>query len=240
MPFPGNVLEAVLFDVWRGMVPPEALLMAVADHPVWVPLPERPDGSGGGLPGILIDGAPYIAVYTSVEQLAVAGVAELRRVRLNGRQLSSRTAQGSGFAVNPGCRVGMPLPAAAVDQLRGPQPGQERGPRPGRERRVRLRHPHPPPRELLNALIAEFHRTPAVLEARIVLSAGDDEPGTLVVGIRPDRGIGTWLADSRDAVRRASRTILLAYTVDGLFLDEPGGVVVDWMIQETEPFYRRW
>lgn len=226
--FPDNALEAVLLDVWRGLVSPEALLVAIADHPVWVPLP---DGAGGPPPTIVIDGEPYLVVYTSAGQLAEAGVGEMERIRVSGRRLSRRTAKGSGFAVNPGCRVGMPLPAVAVDRLRGEQPV--------RGRRVRLDIPNPQPRELMNALIAEFQHTPAVLEARIVLSTVDDEPGTLVVGIRPDRAIGTWLPDSHQAVRRATRTILLAYTVDGLFLDEPGSVV-NWMIQKTEPFYRRW
>ncbi|GAA1582093.1 enhanced serine sensitivity protein SseB C-terminal domain-containing protein [Actinoplanes couchii] len=226
MPFPDNALEAVLLDVWRGMVSPEALLVAVADHPVWVPLPDQ-----GPPPVLLIDAEPYVAVFTSVEQLTVAGAGDLQRLRIDGRRLSLRTGKGTGFAVNPGCRVGMPLPAVAVDRLRAERPA------PGR--RVRLDIPRPQPRELMNALIAEFHRTPAVLEARIVLSTVDDEPGTLVVGIRPDRGVAGWLPDARAAVDRATRTILLAYTVDGLFLDEPGSVV-NWMIQKTEPFYVRW
>ncbi len=221
VPFPDNALEVVLLDVWHGEVPPGALVDALGEHPVWVPL------EAGELPRLILDGEPYLVVFTSVRQVGAGGAGDLRQIRLTGRQLSARTAAGVGFAVNPGCQVGLPVPASAVDRLRGPEPG------------IGLRIPSPEPRELQNALVAEFQRRPAIVEARIVLRAGRDGPDSLVVGIRPDRSVPSWGRHARDAVDLATRRLPLAYTVDGLFLDEPG-TTADWMIRKAESFYLRW
>jgi hypothetical protein len=231
--FPANTLETTLLHVRRGESPPEALLAALADHPVWVPLPSGPSGSAGGggqLPITTIGGEPYVIVYTSAEQLAKAGAGNRRQIRLTGRQLADRIPAELGFVVNPGSATAVPVAAERVGRLRGH----------GRDAssRILLGVPRPEPYHLLDALIGGFRASSGVIEARRALRSIDDGPGTLMIGVRPDRRVPTWQRDVRAAVDYASRVSPVPNDIEVLPLDEQSSVAT-WMLTRTQAFYHR-
>ncbi|GIE76881.1 hypothetical protein Aph02nite_28310 [Actinoplanes philippinensis] len=220
--FPANTLETTLLHVRRGQSPPEALLAALADHPVWVPLP-----AGGPLPLTTIDGRTYVTVYTSAEQLAKSGAGHRRQIRLTGRQLAERLPGDLGFAVNPGSASSLPVAAERVHSLRA-----DRAPA------VLLGVPHPEPYHLLQALAGGFQAVRGVLEARRALRRIDDGPETLMIGIRPNRQVPTWPGEVRAAVEYAARLTPVAHDIEIVLLDEQSSVSA-WMLAETAPFYAR-
>jgi hypothetical protein len=229
--FPANTLETTLLHVRRGESPPEALLAALADHPVWVPLPSGPEGDGGGqLPVTTIGGEPYVIVYTSAEQLAKAGASNRKQIRLTGRQLAERIPAELGFVVNPGSAAAVPVAADRVRRLRGIHPDAGS--------RILLGVPRPEPYHLLDALIGGFRASSGVIEARRALRSIDDGPGTLMIGVRPDRRVPTWQRDVRAAVDYASRVSPVPNEIEVLSLDEQSSVAT-WMLTRTQAFYHR-
>jgi hypothetical protein len=229
--FPANTLETTLLHVRRGESPPEALLAALADHPVWVPLPSGPEGDGGGqLPVTTIGGEPYVIVYTSAEQLAKAGASNRKQIRLTGRQLAERIPGELGFVVNPGSAAAVPVAADRVRRLRGIHPDAGS--------RILLGVPRPEPYHLLDALIGGFRASSGVIEARRALRSIDDGPGTLMIGVRPDRRVPTWQRDVRAAVDYASRVSPVPNEIEVLSLDEQSSVAT-WMLTRTQAFYHR-
>ncbi|MEV4274505.1 enhanced serine sensitivity protein SseB C-terminal domain-containing protein [Actinoplanes xinjiangensis] len=223
--FPANTLETTLLHVRRGQSPPEALLSALADQPVWVPLP-----AGGPLPLTTIGGHPYVTVYTSAEQLARAGAGSRRQIRLTGRQLAERLPVDLGFAVNPGSASSLPVTAESIARIR-----DHRTPA---DARVLLGIPHPEPYHLLQALAGGFQAVPGVLEARRALRRMDDGPETLMIGIRPDRHVPTWPREVRAAVEQAARLTPIAHDIEIVLLDEQSSTA-NWMLTRTAPFYAR-
>jgi hypothetical protein len=229
--FPANTLETTLLHVRRGESPPEALLAALADHPVWVPLPSGPEGDGGGqLPVTTIGGEPYVIVYTSAEQPAKAGASNRKQIRLTGRQLAERIPAELGFVVNPGSAAAVPVAADRVRRLRGIHPDAGS--------RILLGVPRPEPYHLLDALIGGFRASSGVIEARRALRSIDDGPGTLMIGVRPDRRVPTWQRDVRAAVDYASRVSPVPNEIEVLSLDEQSSVAT-WMLTRTQAFYHR-
>jgi hypothetical protein len=222
--FPSNTLETTLLHVRRGQSPPEALLSALADQPVWVPLP-----TGGPLPLTTIDGLTYVTVYTSAEQLARSGAGNRTQIRLTGRQLAERIPVDLGFAVNPGSASGVPVAAENINRIRGQH--VEAG-------RILLGLPHPEPYHLLHALAGGFQAVRGVLEGRRALRRIDDGPETLMIGIRPDRHIPTWPRDIHAAVDQAARMAPIAHDIEIVLLDEESSVTT-WMLARTTPFYAR-
>ncbi|MEU4157939.1 enhanced serine sensitivity protein SseB C-terminal domain-containing protein [Actinoplanes sp. NPDC026670] len=220
--FPTNTLETTLLHVRRGQSPPDALLTALADEPVWVPLPTT-----GPLPLTIIGGYSYVTVYTSAEQLARAGAGHRRQIRLTGRQLAERIPADLGFAVNPGSATSVPVAAENVDRLRG-----HRAPA------ILLGDPRPEPYHLLQALAGGFQAVPGVLEARRALRRIDDGPETLMIGIRPNRRIPTWPREIRAAVEHAAILTPVAHDIEIVLLDEQSSETA-WMLTRTAPFYAR-
>jgi hypothetical protein len=223
--FPTNTLETTLLHVRRGQSPPEALLSALADQPVWVPLP-----AGGPLPLTTIGGHPYVTVYTSAEQLARAGAGNRRQIRLTGRQLAERLPVDLGFAVNPGSASSLPVTAESIARIRDHHTPADA--------RVVLGIPHPEPYHLLQALAGGFQAVPGVLEARRALRRIDDGPETLMIGIRPDRHVPTWPREVRAAVEQAARLMPIAHDIEIVLLDEQSSTA-HWMLTRTAPFYAR-
>jgi hypothetical protein len=223
--FPTNTLETTLLHVRRGQSPPEALLSALADQPVWVPLP-----AGGPLPLTTIGGHPYVTVYTSAEQLARAGAGNRRQIRLTGRQLAERLPVDLGFAVNPGSASSLPVTAESIARIRDHHTPADA--------RVVLGIPHPEPYHLLQALAGGFQAVPGVLEARRALRRIDDGPETLMIGIRPDRHVPTWPREVRAAVEQAARLSPIAHDIEIVLLDEQSSTA-HWMLTRTAPFYAR-
>jgi hypothetical protein len=229
--FPANTLETTLLHVRRGESPPEALLAALADHPVWVPLPSGSSSDGGGqLPVTTIGGEPCVIVYTSAEQLAKAGASNRKQIRLTGRQLAERIPAELGFVLNPGSAAAVPVAADRVRRLRGIHPDAGS--------RILLGVPRPEPYHLLDALIGGFRASSGVIEARRALRSIDDGPGTLMIGIRPDRRVPTWQRDVRAAVDYASRVSPVPNDIEVLPLDEQSSVAT-WMLTRTQAFYHR-
>jgi hypothetical protein len=223
--FPTNTLETTLLHVRRGQSPPDALLTALADQPVWVPLP-----IDGPLPLTTIDGYPYVTVYTSAEQLARAGAGNRRQIRLTGRQLAERIPDDLGFAVNPGSASSLPVAAEGINRIRGNLTA--------RDARILLGIPHPEPYHLLQALAGGFQAVAGVLEARRALRRIDDGPETLMIGIRPNRHVPTWPREIRAAVEQAARLTPVAHDIEIVLLDEQSSVT-NWMLARTAPFYAR-
>ncbi|MFC4066458.1 enhanced serine sensitivity protein SseB C-terminal domain-containing protein [Actinoplanes subglobosus] len=223
--FPSNSLETTLLHVRRGQSPPDALLAALADEPVWVPLPaDRP------LPLTTINGFAYVTVYTSAEQLARSGAGNRTQIRLTGRQLAERIPADLGFAVNPGSASSLPVAAENIGRIRGPHTAMEA--------RVVLGLPHPEPYHFLQALSGGFQAVRGIIEARRALRRIDDGPETLMIGIRPDRRIPTWPREIRAAVEQAARMTPVAHDLEIVMLDEDSAVAT-WMLDRTAPFYAR-
>ncbi|MEU4626719.1 enhanced serine sensitivity protein SseB C-terminal domain-containing protein [Actinoplanes sp. NPDC023801] len=228
--FPANTLETTLLHVRRGESPPDALLTALADHPIWVPLPAGPESGGGQLPVTTIGGEPYVVVYTSAEQLAKAGASNRRQIRLTGRQLAERMPAELGFVVNPGSATAVPVAADRVRRLCAT--------RPAAGSRILLGVPRPEPYHLLEALIGGFRASSGVIEARRALCSIDDGAGTLMIGVRPDRRVTTWQRDVRAAVDYAARVSPVPNEIEVLPLDEQSSVAT-WMLTRTQAFYHR-
>jgi hypothetical protein len=233
MPFPANPLEATLAGVRDGTASADQLLEALGANPLWVPLPAGADPQGHTqLPIMVLDGRPYVAVYTSAEQYA-RGAGAQAHMELDGKELAGLMADELGLAVNPGAELGLPIRADGIRVLRG---GQRKVPAGGR---LRLGAPADEPHELIAALAGAFATTPAVLEARRALAQIGDEPPMLLIGVRADRHVGTWQQDSVGAVAQAVRQSPVPYPVETTFLDDQTDPVTEWMLEHTEPLYRR-
>jgi hypothetical protein len=236
MPFPANPLEATLAGVRAGTASADQLLEALAAGPLWVPLPAGADPQGRArLPVMALGGKPYVAAYTSAEQYA-RGAGAQAHMELAGKDLAGLMAEELGLAVNPGAELGLPIHADGVRVLRG---GQRKVPAGGR---LRLGAPAEEPHELIAALAAAFALTPAVIEARRALAQIGDEPPVLLIGVRADRGVGTWRQDSVAAVAEAARQSPAPYPVDAVFVGDEAGErdpVTAWMTEHAEPFYQR-
>ncbi|MEV4350733.1 enhanced serine sensitivity protein SseB [Actinoplanes sp. NPDC049596] len=224
MPFPANPLETALAGARAGDTSSEQLLAALADQPLWVPLPGGADPAGPTrLPVMALDGRPFVAVYTSAEQYA-RGAGAQPHMEITGRKLAELMAAELGLAVNPGAELGLPVNPEGVQVIRG---GRRQVPAGAR---LRLGEPDPEPTELLTALAAAFTTVPAVIEARRALAQIGDQPPALLIGVRPDPTVPSWRQDILDATQ--------PYPVDTTFLDEDDSVS-RWMLTRTEPFYTR-
>src|SRR4051794_17883235 len=119
MVFPANPLESVLARLRAGSASADDLLTALANNPLWVPLPAGTDPQGTTqLPVMLLDNAPYVAVYTSHEQY-LRGAGEQTHMVLDGKELAAVMADELGLAVNLGAECGLPVRPGGVHTLRG-------------------------------------------------------------------------------------------------------------------------
>jgi hypothetical protein len=211
----------------------DQLLQAVAANTLWVPLPGGADPQGNTqLPVMVLDGEPYVAVYTSAEQYA-RGAGAQAHMELTGSELAGLMADELGLAINPGAELGLPVRPDGVRTLRGGRKTVPAG------ARLRLGAPAEEPEQLITALTRIFATVPAVLQARRALAQLGDQPPTLLIGVRADRSVGTWQHDSVAAVDRAVGQTPVDYAVETVFLDDEADPVTQWMIQRTDPFYQR-
>ncbi|MCU7729200.1 enhanced serine sensitivity protein SseB [Actinoplanes sp. KI2] len=233
MAFPANELEQALASARAGSMSPDRLLQALADNPLWVPLPAGADAQGNAqLPVLVLDGRPYVAAYTSAEQFAV-GAGPAGHLELTGKQLAALLAGDLGLAVNPGAEHGLPVNPDGVRALRGGRTTVRAG------GRLRLGTPETEPQGLLAALAARFAPVPAVIEARRALAQAGDQPPTLLIGIRADHHDEAGQRHILDAVDAAVADAPLPYGVDTVFLDDPADPITRWLLEHTEPFYTR-
>jgi hypothetical protein len=239
--FPCNALERVLAAAMGNPEAAPRLIETLARSPIWVPLP-----SGGGpaspdldLPTVELDGALYVPVFSSEEQLrlvapgvpfAVAPMHEFAR------GLPPQV----GIAVNPEGAVGVPLPPEAVAEMcRGPL-GQDAGQvRTGA--RVRMWEPDPDiePVDFLAAAAGEFAVTRVVLSARRALASVEGGPPSLFVGVELDGWQEGDRAAAMNALGRALGTVPLPWPVNLVLLDIAQDPVGDWMLDQVEPFFSR-
>ncbi|GAA2558476.1 enhanced serine sensitivity protein SseB [Winogradskya consettensis] len=229
MPFPANPLESVLAGARSGAATPDQLLHALRDNQLWVPLPGGADAQGNTqLPVLVIEESPYVAAYTSAEQLTRAA-ADTAHMVLTGRELAALMAPQLGLAVNPGGEIGLPIHPGGVDVLRGESRQVPAG------RRMRLGDPVEEPTELLAAVAASFSAIPAVTEARRALAQVGEEPPALLIGIRTqDESVARTVAE---AVRTATQRSPVPYPVDTVVLRDENDPLTAWMLANTTPFY---
>jgi SseB protein C-terminal domain/SseB protein N-terminal domain len=227
MAFPDNQLEAVLADLRAGTGSADQLLRALADNELWVPLPGGASNGQAQLPVMVLDGAPYVAVYTSQSQYA-RGAGEQTHMVLRGRELAGMMAEDLGLAVNPGGEVGLPVRPEGVRSMREGRRTVRAG------ERLRLGEPAEEPYPLLAELRARLQSVPAVSTARRALAQAGDEPPVLLIGIEASAR-----AEALAAVKAAVAAQPVPLAVDTVFLDDPADPVAAWMLDNTDPFYRR-
>jgi hypothetical protein len=233
MTFPANTLENALVGARNGDMSAEALLAALAENPLWVPLPSGADDQGNvQLPVVMLDGRPYVVAYTSAEQYAV-GAGVQTHMELPGRELASGMPAELGLAVNPGAEYGVPVHPEGVRALRG---GRETVPA---GVHVRLGDPDPEPEELLAALRTTLAQVPSVVEARRALAQFGEDPPALLIGIRPDRDAAGWEQAGIEAVTAATKLVPPPCSVGTVYLDDSADPVIRWMLEKTTPFYTR-
>ncbi|HEY3682110.1 MAG TPA: SseB family protein [Streptosporangiaceae bacterium] len=106
MPFPVNAAERALTAVLDD-APMAGLLDELARARLWVPT----GGDGGGAPELAafeFDGMPFVAAYTSTEQVA-AGTPGAECATVPGFRLARLLPEGCGIALNPGGQVQFPV-----------------------------------------------------------------------------------------------------------------------------------
>lgn len=109
MPFPLNAAERALTAVLDD-APVTDLLDELARARLWVPVADEADG-GDGSPGLAafdFDGMPFVAAYTSTEQVA-AGTPGAACATVPGYRLARLLPDGHGIALNPGGRGQYPV-----------------------------------------------------------------------------------------------------------------------------------
>ncbi|MCQ4046602.1 enhanced serine sensitivity protein SseB [Streptomyces rubrisoli] len=232
--WPANELEEVLAAALGepGAVP--RVLEVLGRSALWVPLPNGggPDSRDLDLPAMELDGAAYVPVFSSQEQL-VRVAPGMSFVVAPALEFARGLPPRAGIAINPGAAVGLRIPAAAVEEFcRGGAPGGGR---------VRLWEPGPDdePVDFLAAAAGEFAITPVVLSARRVLGSVEGQPPTLFVGVELDRWQEEDRAAAMNALGRALGAAPVRWTVNLVLLDVAQDPVGDWMHERVRPFFAR-
>ncbi|MFJ7201328.1 MULTISPECIES: enhanced serine sensitivity protein SseB [unclassified Streptomyces] len=239
--WPANELEEVLT---ASVGVPEAggrLVEVLGRSQVWVPLPNGggPDSADLDLPTLEIEGAAYVPVFSSEQQLLACVGTQMSFTVAPARDFARGLPPQLGIAVNPGGAVGMPLPPPAVAELcragRTPLDGPDGG------GRVRLYEPDwkEEPVDFLAAAAGEFEESGVVLSARRALASIEGGDPVLFVGVE----FSTWEGAGRnapmDALGRALGRAGVPWPVNLVLLDVAQDPVGDWMRDRVQPFYQR-
>src|SRR5512139_3686679 len=180
MPFPCNQLEQALLALRSDETRGDDLLNAIAVGHLWVPLPQGGGAEDASLPITVIDGTPYVVVYTSEEQLE-RGAGRVGFAMTPGRDFVRSLPAELGLAVNPGGELGLPLPANALRTIRGEEHQLTAG------SKITLGEPVHEPEILLDALRSGFTGVPGVLSARRAWAMTEESSaGFLLLGIEVD------------------------------------------------------
>lgn len=129
VPFPVNPVEEALStavehsgpasDDEAGLETVSAFIGTLKEGSLWVPLPEgsgmQEDGSVA-LPTLDVEGASFVPVFTSEEQLSIRS-GELPFTVIPTRDLAGVLPTGVGLAVNPGNPVSVPIYPETVSAL---------------------------------------------------------------------------------------------------------------------------
>ncbi|MBT2509510.1 enhanced serine sensitivity protein SseB [Streptomyces sp. ISL-98] len=239
--WPGNELEEVLAASLGNPAAGARIVEVLGRSQVWVPLPSGggPDSPDLDLPTVEIQGAAYVPVFSSEQQLRQCAGPHMSFAVAPAREFARGLPPQLGIAVNPDGAVGVPLPPAAVAELcragRTPLDGPAGG------ARVRLFEPdwQEEPVDFLAAAAGEFEESRVVVTARRVLASIEGESPTLFVGVE----LSSWeAADGNapmDALGRALGRVQVPWPVNLLLLDVAKDPVADWMLERVRPFYTR-
>jgi hypothetical protein len=239
--WPGNEFEEVLAASLGSPSAGGRLIEVLGRSHIWVPLPNGggPDSPDLDLPTIVIDGAPYIPVFSSEQQFLLCVGSHMSFTVAPAREFARGLPPQLGIAVNPGGTVGAPLPPPAVAELcrtgRTPLDGPATG------GRVRLFEPdwQEEPVDFLSAAAGEFEASGVVLTARRALASIEGDFPALFIGVQ----LSTWeYADHNapmDALGRALGRVQVGWPVNLVLLDVAQDPVGTWMLERVHPFYQR-
>ncbi|MFE2558486.1 enhanced serine sensitivity protein SseB [Streptomyces sp. NBC_00090] len=239
--WPGNELEEVLAASLGNPAAGGRLVEVLGRSQVWVPLPNGggPDSPDLDLATMEIDGAAYVPVFSSEEQLLACVGGHMSFTVAPARDFARGLPPQLGIAVNPGGTVGLPLPPPAVAELcragRTPLDGPASG------GRVRLFEPdwQDDPVDFLAAASAEFEATGVVATAHRALASVEGTEPVLFIGVRLLHWEGADRTAPLDALGRALGRVEVAWPVNLILLDMAQDPVGDWMQERVRPFYRR-
>ncbi|NBE54411.1 enhanced serine sensitivity protein SseB [Streptomyces boluensis] len=243
--WPANELEEVLAaslgaDAQPG--PASAggrILQVLGRSRVWVPLPGggSPDSRGLDLPTMDIEGAAYVPVFSSEQQLRLVAGEHMAFTVAPAVEFARGLPPLLGIAVNPQGAVGVPLPPPAVAELCRTGRTELDGPTTGG--RVRLFQPdwQDDPMDFLTAAGEEFAATGVVRSARRCLASIEGESPVLFVGVELSRWEGPDRNLPMDALGRALGRAPVAWPVNLLLLDVTEDPVADWMREKVRPFF---
>nr|WP_307826764.1 enhanced serine sensitivity protein SseB [Streptomyces pactum] len=251
MPFPVNELEEVLAASVGVPGAGARIAEVLGRSPVWIPLPRGggPDSPDLDLPALEIDGAAYVPVFSSEQQLRLVVGDQMSFAVAPAVEFARGLPPQLGIAVNPGGSVGAPLPPPAVAELcragRSGPAGETladgslpAGPTGGR---VRLFEPDwkQEPVDFLAAASLELAKVPGVRSARRALASVEGDPPALFVGVRLDEPTPESQALVLDALGRAMGTAPVPWPVQLVLLDIADDLVADWILDRVRPFYDR-
>jgi hypothetical protein len=239
---PENALEEALVTA-RQVDDVEALLVALAEADVFVPSPdaglreEQPVlaklGDTLALPVVELGGDRFVPVFSSLRQLGLARPVGGGYLRFLGRSLAEIWPAGVSLVLNPGGELGLVLGAEQVVGVRDlPPPAED-------EASFMIGEPAMEPVEVLAAISEFAKRRPEVLAAYRGLFVRSP-------GFAPEPVVGLELAREADreaiigaaaeAAREAGIDALALLTLDA---GEDGGPVPRFLLERTQPFYRR-
>jgi hypothetical protein len=227
--FPANELEEGLVAASEGRRTVESWLTDLAQAEVWVPLEQSDDDAGGTMQTITMDARQYVPVFTSREQLESAlGVTPMVNPPMN--EFVGYLPGGVGVAINPGGDLGLPLEAAAVQNLQS-EPRTVRA-----ETSVFLGHPAIEPEDFLTRVAELLQDLPGVRAARRCWAAMGSQPPGLVLSVDLVQGDDQERQQVMTAVATAVENTTLDYSVDVVF-DADASEFTRWMLANTTPFF---
>jgi SseB protein C-terminal domain/SseB protein N-terminal domain len=228
--WPANELEEVLTAALDDPGATPRVIEVLGRSSLWVPLPQGT--ADAGLPAMELDGGAYVPAFSSENQMRRNAPGMAYGV-LPAVEFARGLPPLVGIAVNPGGAVGIPLPAAAVEELC--RAGAAGG------ARVRMWEPLPDeePVDFLATAAGEFAVTPVVLSARRALGSVEGEPPSLFVGVELDRWQEEDRIEAHNALGRALAVCPLPWPVNLLLLDVAQDPLGDWMHERVDPFFSR-
>jgi SseB protein N-terminal domain/SseB protein C-terminal domain len=224
---PENELEEALAASARehDLAP---LLGALAEAEVFLPTPEQvPDASGNlPLPTFEREGKTYVPVFTSAAQLARFAPDGTPFVRISGRALATFWPAECSLVFNPGGDLGAVLTPEQVAQvLEAPPP----------DRALAIGEPREEPEELLEAIRRFAEGRPEIEAAYRGLLVRRGGVPEIVVGLELAPG-----ADETAVIAEAARAAgVESVALVPLRRDAAQSDVARYLLEKTEPFYRR-
>jgi hypothetical protein len=227
--FPANELEEGLVAASQGRRTVQSWLEDLAQAKVWVPLDRSDDDDSGTMRTITLDAKPYVPVFTSRHQLeSTLGAAPMVNPPMN--DFVTYLPEGVGVAINPGGDLGMPLEAAAVQQLQG-QPHTVKA-----ETSVMLGDPAVEPVDFLGRVAALLQDVPGAKAARRCWAAVGSQPPGLVLSVDLVQVDDDQRQEVVTAIATAVENAALDYSVDVVF-DADASEFTGWMLANTTPFF---